>query len=148
MTSAETELDEDDGQEQLKVGDWLWHPSHARLWWSAVPFYWAGLAASSRVEILADFYRSAFAGFANVFFFPPITALILSYGFFRAWLATARFDRDDEPEEYLEWRQKRYGPSGMLREFDPLDPASGSNWIGSPINALHPFYVIRNRHSS
>lgn len=146
MISPETEMDKDGGQEQLKVGDWLWRPLHARLWWSAAPFYWAGLAASSRVETLAGFYGSAFAGFANVFFFPPITALILSYGFFRAWLATARFDPDEEVEEYLNRRRKRYGPSGMLREFDPLDPASGALWVGNPLNPLNPGYI--NRHPS
>ena len=138
--------------QSLEIGDWLWRPFHARLWWSAVPFYWAGMTASSRVEFLATFYSSAIAGFVNVFFLPPLVALILSYGYFKAWLATAKSDPefapDEEAEEFFVQRRNRYGPSGMLREFDPLDPASGSNWIGSPLNPSHPFYVIHHRHSS
>ncbi|WP_214442679.1 hypothetical protein, partial [Sphingobium yanoikuyae] len=74
---------------------------------------------------MAGFYHSAAAGFANVLFFPPIVGLVLCYGFFRDRLAKANFELDEEAEGYLEWRRKRYGPSGMLREFDPLDPASG-----------------------
>ncbi|ATP19977.1 MULTISPECIES: hypothetical protein [Sphingobium] len=133
---------------QLKIREWLWRPMYARFWWSAVPLYWGGLFASSRVEFLADFYGSALAGFINVFFFPPIVAIVLSYGFFKAWLAAGHFEMDDETEEYWERSPMRNSPSGMLREFDPLDPASGSNWIGSPLNPSHPFYVIRPRHSS
>jgi hypothetical protein len=131
-----------------EVGDWLWRPFYAKFWWSLVPIYWAGKVASIRLEILENLYSSALAGFVNVFFFPPLIALILSYGFFKAWLATAKFDLDEEEERSWGMRSKRYGPSGTLREFSPLDPASGSNWIGSPLNPSHPFYVIRHRHSS
>lgn len=134
----------------LELGDWLWRPLYARLWWSLVPIYWAGMAASLRMEFLAKFYSSALAGFVNIFFFPPLIALILSYGFFKAWLASAKFssdlDPDEHAEEYFAWRRKRYGPSGMPREFDPLDPASGALWIGNPINPLNGAYI--NRHPS
>lgn len=131
-----------------KIGDWLWRPMRAKLWWMAMPFYWGGMLASLRIEALTTFYHSAAAGIANVFFFPPLVALILSYGFFKARLAKAEFGLDGDAEEVLGMRGKRYGPSGMLRAFDPHDPASGSNWIGSPLNPSHPFYVIRHRHSS
>ena len=133
---------------QLKIREWLWRPMYARFWWSAVPLYWGGLFASSRVEFLADFYGSALAGFINVFFFPPIVALILSYGFFKDWLAAAEFDLDELPEDTSVRMHMSYWSSNMHGKFDPLDPASGSNWIGSPLNPSHPFYVIRHRHSS
>jgi len=148
MTSTEAETNIGDGQRKLKIGDWLWRPFHARVWWSAVPLYWAGVVASTRVEFLSDFYGSALAGFINVLLFPPIVALILSYGFLKAWLAATHLDVDDEAEKYWEPSRSRNCPSGVLREFDPLDPVSGSNWIGSPLNPSHPFYVIRHRHFS
>ncbi|KAA9016508.1 MULTISPECIES: hypothetical protein [Sphingobium] len=152
MPIYEPEIKCDDNLCRLRVGDWLWRSLYARLWWSAVPIYWAAMAASSRVELFSAFFSSAFAGFVNVFFFPPLVALILSYGFLKAWLSTAEFDPDiasaEHAEEFFARRRKRYGPSGMLREFDPLDPASGSNWIGSPLNPSNPFYIIRHRHPS
>lgn len=131
-----------------KIGHWLLRPLYARLWWSAMPFYWGGIAASSRIEFLDSFYSSALAGFVNLLFFPPITALTLSYGFFKARLAAARFDPDpdEEAEEFFAQRRSRYGPSGMPREFDPLDPASGAIWVGNPLNPLNPGYI--NRHPS
>ncbi|MGA1815934.1 hypothetical protein VHN57_09965 [Sphingobium sp. WW5] len=104
------------------------------------------MLASLWIDALAGFYHSAAAGFANVLFFPPIVGLVLCYGFFRDRLAKANFELDEEAEGYLEWRRKRYGPSGMLREFDPLDPASGALWVGNPLNPLNPGYI--NRHPS
>lgn len=143
-------MKKDDAKLQLNIRDWIWRPLYARLWWSAVPLYWVAMAASLRVEFLATFYDSAFAGFVNVLFFPPLVALILSYGFFKAWLATAKFDPDFDPgeqaEAFLVRRRNRYGPCGMLREFDPLDPASGAIWFGNPLNPLNPGYI--NRHPS
>lgn len=101
------------------------------------------MLASLRSEAVAEFYHSAIAGYLNVFFFPPLVALILSYGFIRRWWASLpageRSEGDDE--EYL--RRKKYGPSGMLREFDPLDPASGAHWIGSTLNPSNPAYINR-----
>lgn len=129
-----------------KIADWLWRPLRAKIWWAAIPFYWVGMAASLHIEILADFYHSALAGVTNVFFFPPIAGLILSFGYFRILLERSEPGSNDGTEEYLEWRRKRYGPSGMLREFDPLDPASGAMWVGNPLNPLNPGYI--NRHSS
>ena len=139
----------DDAKCSVRVSYWLWRPLYARLWWAAVPFYWAAMAASSRAEFLSAFYSSAFAGFANVFFFPPLVALILSYGFFKTWLARAEFDPDfDSDEHAAEYFAGRnlYGPSGMPREFDPLDQASGALWIGNPLNPLNGAYI--NRHPS
>lgn len=132
----------------LNIGDWIWRRMCAKVWWLTVPLYWGGMIASLRVEILGNLYGSALAGFMNVLFFPPIVALILSYGFLRAWLTAAHFDVDDEAEKYWERSRARNSPFAVLREFDPLDPVSGSNWIGSPLNPSHPFYVIRRRHSS
>ena len=134
------------GEQSLKISDWWWRPLRAKLWWSAIPFYWGGMFASLRVEALASFYHSAIAGFANVFFFPPLVAMILSFGYFKARIEQIEFDSDGDAEEYFEWRRKRYGPSGMLREFDPLDPASGALWVGNPLNPLNPGYI--NRHPS
>lgn len=127
-----------------KISDWLWRPLRAKLWWSAVPFYWCGGLASIWVNALASFYGSALGAVVNVFFFPPIVALILLFGYFKARIAQAEFDTGADPEEYFEWRCKRHGPSGVLREFDPLDPVSGALWVGNPLNPLNPGYISRH----
>lgn len=111
-----------------------------------MPVYWLGMVASLKLDSLAEFYHSAAGGYLNVLFFPPIAALVLSFGFLRHLLATSPTLTDGDCDQGDFLARDRYGPSGMLREFDPLDPASGSHWIGSPLNPLNPGYI--NRHPS
>lgn len=148
MTNFAQGMSKSDYLSRLHVVDWLWRPLYARLWWSAIPLYWSGMAASWRLEWLSTFYDSAFAGFVNIFFFPPIVALILLYGFFKTRLAAAQFDFAECSEESSGTVHMRYVSPHVRGEFDPLNPSSGDHWIGSPLNPLHPFYVIRQRHSS
>lgn len=124
--------------------DWLWKPWYAKLWWAAIPVYWAGAAASLKVPALTEFYTSALGGFLNILFFPPTALLVLGSGFARAWL-----DRplagdplsDDEIEELErmmedeeEWeRLGRPHPS-----MDIYDPSSGGLYIGNPLSLQHP----------
>lgn len=115
----------------------------AKLWWLAMPFYWGGMLASLRIEAASTFYHSAAAGIANVFFFPPLVVFILSFGYIKARVALLDLEDDAGPEAYFEWRRKRYGPSCTLREFDPLDPASGALWVGNSINPLNGAYINR-----
>lgn len=112
----------------------------------AVPIYWCGMIASVRVEALDSFYHSVIGGVTNIFFFPPIVALILSVGFLREGL-----QRENFPEALCSDQEDfdpslRYGPLGMLRELDPTDPASGPRWMGSTLNPTNAGYV--NRHPS
>lgn len=138
--------DADRNLDELRLRDWLWRPWYAKLWWSGVPVYWLGMLAALMPDALAEVYHSAAGGFLNVLFFPPIMALVLSFGFLRQWLASLPTQEDGEIDGHDFWDRNKYGPSGMLREFDPLDPASGALWIGSPLNPLNPGYI--NRHPS
>ena len=122
----------------LMVGEWLWRPAYAKLWWAAVPLYWGGMAASGRVQPLAAFYDSAAAGFLTIFFFPPLVAFILCFGFFREWLV-AQPHADFSHETLL--GANSYAPSAM--QVDPLDPESGVFWIGNPLNPTHPSNINR-----
>ncbi|MEA3541343.1 MAG: hypothetical protein U9R77_04385 [Pseudomonadota bacterium] len=128
----------------LMVGDWLWRPLYAKVWWAAVPLYWCGMAASGRVQPLGAFYDSAAAGFLTIFFFPPLVGFILCFGFFREWLLTqphADSGVDFTDEMFL--GADSYGPSGMPCEFDPLDPRSGTLWVGNTLNPLNAAYINR-----
>ncbi|WP_093022620.1 hypothetical protein [Sphingobium sp. YR768] len=129
-----------------KIRDWLWRPLHAKLWWFAMPLYWGGMIASLHVEALASFYRSAFCGVFNVFFFPPLMSFILGFGYFRALFERTEFSDCEDLEGGADWQGARYGPLGLLRELDLTDPASGSRWIGSTLNPINPGYI--NRRSS
>jgi hypothetical protein len=99
--------------------------------------------ASLKIDALAEVYHSAAGGYLNVLFFPPMVALVLSFGFLRCRLASlpAPVDEGMDEEEY--WRKRRVGPSGMPKEVDPLEPSSGAFWIGSPMNPLNPGYINR-----
>lgn len=122
------------------IGDFLWRPRYAKLWWAAIPIYWLGMAGSSRFSLLAEFYESALAGFLIVFFFPPMVVLILCFGFFREWLETLPLE-DFEPSDEMDFgtgSMAQMGPSGLPAGVDPLDPRSGTLWIGNPLNPNNP----------
>ncbi|WP_257556832.1 hypothetical protein [Sphingobium sp. CFD-2] len=72
---------------RLKPADWLWRPWYAKLWWSAIPVWWIGMAASTRIAPLEAFYDSAAAGFLNVLFFPMMALMVLGIGYAQHWLA-------------------------------------------------------------
>lgn len=128
----------------LKVADWLWRPLYAKLWWAAIPIYWSGMALSLRWPTLDAFYSSALAGFMTAFFFPPLVALILGFGFVRAWMsAEARAAPEERLEDEIYMPSARYGPSGMPCEFDPLDPRAGILWVGNTLNPLNAGYINR-----
>ena len=124
------------------VGDWIWKPWYAKLWWAAIPIYWAGAAASLKIPVLAEFYTSALAGYLNMLFFPPTALLMLGFGFARAWLYM--WGQDDGPpltdEEIAEleemkmrheaWPDRR--PGQPHPAFDIYDPRSGVLFVGNP----------------
>lgn len=112
------------------VKSWVWRPWYAKLWWLGTVVYWAGMAVSFYVRPMKDFYSTALAGYLNVCFYPPVILMLLGLGFVRAkitggdWVITPgdpganRFNRS---------------VSGSLDPYtDPLDPRSGSLYIGSP----------------
>lgn len=131
-------------QRPLRIGDWLWRPVYAKLWWTTVPFYWGGMAASEYVKPVGAFYDSAASGFLTIFFFPPLVAVILCFGFFREWLVVhphANSDSSFADEMFL--GPDSFGPSAMPWEFDPMDSRSGAQRNGSPLNPNNPGYVNR-----
>ena len=135
--------DTDRNSDELRLRNWLWRPWYAKLWWSGVPVYWLGMLATLKLDALAEVYRSAAGGFLNVLFFPPIVAIVLSFGFLRHWLASLPAHDPDEMDDGGLWNSRRFGPSRMPRQFDPPDPASGPLWVGNTLNPMNPGYVNR-----
>ncbi|RSU54928.1 hypothetical protein [Sphingobium yanoikuyae] len=144
MSANEEQIGPEQSPQPLRLGDWLWRPLCAKLWWAAVPLYWLGMWASHYSQAAEDLYGSALAGYLTVFFFPPLVALILSYGFFREWLARL-LPSEAAPLSSEDWfpDPDGYGPSGMPWEFDPLDPRSGALWVGNTLNPLNAGYINR-----
>lgn len=144
MSAQEQQIGQEQPSEPLRIGDWLWRPLHAKLWWAAVPLYWIGMGAGRYSDAVAEFYNSALAGYLTIFFVPPMVALILCFGFFREWLAALPpFEETTySPDDCFPDRDS-YGPSGMPSEFDPLDPRSGTLWVGNTLNPLNAGYINR-----
>jgi hypothetical protein len=69
--------------DQPKLSKWLWRPWYAKLWWSAIPVWWLGMATTARVDVLAAFYGGALAGYLNVLFFPMTALMVLGVGYVR-----------------------------------------------------------------
>jgi len=131
-----------DVRPQPRASDWLWRPWYAKLWWSAVPVYWIGAAASVKIDPLAAFYDTAFAGYCNMLFFPMTALLVLGVGFARAWIdVRPGGDRLARPSDSHLCSERQFGDPHW--SVDHLSPWSGSNWIGSPLNPLNTI----QRHS-
>lgn len=134
--NADEPLLPDDGQARPRAADHLWRPWYAKLWWAAIPIYWAGMAASSlKIELMLELYTNAFAGLLNVVFFPMTALMVLGIGYARAmidYLVDRSAPGEPGDHEFDPTRRVGAPPPG----FDPLDPRSGNLWIGNPLNAL------------
>lgn len=110
----------------LRIGDWLWQPWYAKLWWLGSATYWIGKAVSFTVPALDEFYTSAWAGFLNIAFFPPLALMVLGLGFVRAWFAQSDWEFVEPTHEQMFPRRS----VGGMRDpaSDPLDPRSGLHW--------------------
>ncbi|MBO9379514.1 hypothetical protein GG804_22330 [Sphingomonas histidinilytica] len=125
------------------VRDWLWRPWYAKLWWAAIPVWWVGLAASTKVAPLAEFYSSALAGFLNVFFFPMTALMVLGVGWARMRLdhlsavETEGYELDGETLMQIRQARERHMEafSNLNAATDIYDPRSGTLYVG---NSLSP----------
>lgn len=120
-----------DANQRAALSDYLWRPWYARLWWAAIPVYWAGMAVSPHVPLLTDFYDLAFAGYLNVLFFPPTALMVLGVGYVRKRMGPVDWSDPRDPDDHIYGVNSDRGPSGMPFYVDPLDPRSGPYWIGN-----------------
>ncbi|PNU03796.1 hypothetical protein [Novosphingobium guangzhouense] len=149
MEIADGSQDAEERWEYPRLSKWIWTPWYAKFWWSAIPFWWLGMAVSAHFEILAQFYRGALAGFMNVFFLPPVVFILLAVGFFREWLDCLAHSPgksgliDDEEILSTDWLRRAdldFMDSCRARG-NPMDPRSGPLWIGNRDNPSNPSYV-------
>lgn len=122
-----------------RLADWLWRPWYAKIWWTAIPVWWTGIAASTKVEFLAAFYESALAGFLNVLLFPMTALMVLGVGYAQHWLDRRPFYNDgsgNHPSEIYpdpfddEWDNRQCGQPHP--SVDMYDPMSGTLYVGNP----------------
>jgi hypothetical protein len=152
---VETAIDQEheDQATAPQLSAWLWKPWYAKLWWSAIPVWWAGMAVSSRVDFLEPFYRWWFAGYLNVLFFPMTALMVLGVGYVRERLdsfvgqdnGVPLSDEEAQPlaaklhRDQLERMRKR-----ARAHANSMDPRSGPLWIGNPMNPNNPGYINPN----
>jgi len=118
-----------------RISEWIWRPWYAKLWWGLIPVYWIGAVIARKFTPLEVFYSSALAGFVNVFMFPTTVLFVLCAGFVCERIGKM---------EWVAEQKLGHGSSHFGRKigrppptFDPLDPRSGVNWIGSPENPMN-----------
>lgn len=126
------------GNARPSASDWLWRPWYAKLWWSAIPIWWAGMAVASAFEPISRFYDSAAAGFLNILFFPMTALMVLGVGYAQSWLdgftrpgasTTTNFaDLADVEDEYLRAFEE------INATTDIHDPRSGTLYVGNAIS--------------
>ena len=136
-----------------KLSAWLWAPWHSKLWWATIPIWWMGMAASTRVEFLESFYRGGIAGYLNILFFPMTALMVLGVGYVRERLDgfVGQGDgvplSDEEAQAFYDGHSRRELARTMERwraQSNPMDPRSGSLWIGNPMNPNNPGYIDPN----
>lgn len=128
------------------AGDWLWKPWYAKIWWGAIPLYWAIATASLKIPKLAPLFETALAGYLNVLFFPMTALLVLGFGFVQAWFDA--WGREEGPsltdEEIAEIDEMSMDDGDWRRlgrphpSIDIYDPRSGGLYVGNPLSLQHP----------
>ncbi|MGB3931858.1 MAG: hypothetical protein WBL20_23180 [Sphingobium sp.] len=141
------------GAEQPRLSAWLWRPWYAKLWWTAIPIWWLGMAAATRVPFLDAFYGGALAGYLNVLFFPMTALMVLGVGYVRERLDSFVGQGDgvslsDEDEAAFVAQRSRDELERTMERWraqsNPVDPRSGPLWIGSPMNPNNPAHINPN----
>lgn len=125
--------------------EWLWRPWYAKVWWSAIPVWWIGMAAASVNEPLDRLYDSAAAGFLNVIFFPMTALLVLGVGFAQHWVdgfarqSDGGVPPDDELAEIAAREEENDRTFEALNAMTDIhDPRSDGLYIGNPLSLQHP----------
>lgn len=150
MDAAIVHQEQEEAGARPQLSAWLWRPWYAKLWWSAVPVWWAGMAVSTQVDALASFYRGGIAGYLNVLFFPITALMVLGVGYVRECLDSSIERVDGAPlskenAEVLREGRRREEHNRLLdgigKGTDMFDPRSGPLWIGNPLNPLNSGYI-------
>jgi len=132
MSSRGASLDEESYELRVisprpRASDWLWKPWYAKLWWAAIPIYWAPAGGPTRIASVADFYDSGYAIVPNLLFLPATALCILGFRYFGRML--------DEGGSVEIWRDRDHGsrrrPGLPHPSMDEFNPRSGPRWIGN-----------------
>jgi hypothetical protein len=124
-------------RQRPRAAAWFWKPWYAKAWWALGGLYWGGKILSCWSGTLDRLYMTAAAGYLNILFFPVAPVLVLGIGFVLAWLAYCSSRISEGCGEEL--------PSSIVGSrrrnpySDPLNPKSGSLWLGHPSNIAKQF---------
>lgn len=132
-----------------KLSAWLWQPWYAKLWWTAIPVWWLGMAGAARADFLAAFYGGALAGVLNILFFPMTALMVLGVGYVRERLDNFVGQGDGTPLSDNEagaatkriWEEHDRALDDVAATTDIFDPRSGALWIGNSLNPNNPAYI-------
>lgn len=133
--------------ERSRASDWLWRPWYAKVWWAAIPIWWLGMAASTRIPVLESFYDSALAGFLNILFFPMTALMVLGVGYVQQWLAHFPTQADggflsSEAEAAIAELEEEHARALEARNasMDMYDPRSDGLFVGNPLSEQNPHH--------
>ncbi|AOH85833.1 hypothetical protein AWL63_19625 [Sphingomonas panacis] len=149
MDATVDSQEQGDPAKHPQLSAWLWKPSYAKLWWSFIPLWWAGMAIATRVEVLESFYRTGFAGYLNVLFFPMTALMVLGIGYVRERLdsfvgqggATPQGNAGASDATKRIWEEYDHAMEDVAATTDMFDPRSGALWIGNPLNPNNSGYI-------
>lgn len=143
MVDDHSELAVGGGSQPSGLRHWAWAPLHAKVWWCLALLYWLLRGLSYKLNVLSLMNEPGPAGYFVVAFFPPLMLFILAFGVLSARLNAAGTDDLINEDTDLDQSEHRRGPSGQPYYIDPLDPRSGTFWIGNPLNPLNGSYISR-----
>lgn len=124
-----------------RVGDWLWRPWYAKLWWISIAVFWTVGGVAACLDIRSFPPRSGYFDYLAMVLHPQAALPVLGFGYILKLFATQDtvLSEDDADEDLYAGN----GSMGFHRPLDyladPTDPRSPLN----PLNPLSPTY--RNR---
>lgn len=122
-----------------RLGDWLWRPWYAKLWWILIVLYWLGAFAAQWFPNLQPIFHGD--GFPVIFLvLHPFAAIpVLGFGFARAWVAYHSSQPELADDEQVEIGQPLMLRDHGVSQLDPFEPTS----IACPSNQANPLHLLR-----
>lgn len=130
--------------ERPQISHWIWQPWYAKLWWALASAYWTIGIGALWFSPLTEFYTSHVAGLLYIVFFPVFAFLILSIGWFRAWVyALNCAAAHPEAQSKLGWSWSGDAYDERMRRWADFhhpnniySPLSGTMFVGNSENPL------------
>ncbi len=116
-----------------RLGDYLWRPWYARLWWISIALLWTAALIVSLFDIRLH-PEEAYIQYLAFVLHPQVALPVLGFGFVWRWLEYQR----SNPGEQAEDEEDFYDGVGRTGFDRPISFVSNPHDLSSPLNPANP----------